>query len=939
MKHNLFRIGFVLCSSSIFLFGSASSVSASTVITEDTSVMYGHPVWTASSSPYILKKGIYIPYGSSLTIGPGVEVDVDPSIGWETAIFSDGTLNINGTRDKRVVLKSVSEIQIANATTSINYADIDLTNDIYAVNSVVDIASTNITHGNFGLRTINSKVNVTDSSFKNNRIGMSVEDPEIPVLMNASDRYGEAGGIGNALGDAVILKPLVATVSSSSFAGNTILALQNTTANGRVDARNNWWGSDVGPVTATSSMIKGVIDYDPWIKGEKLCCSSVVFIPGIESSRLYNLQPASASLGTTTHQLWEPFRNSDVAKLYLDSLGSSTDSSIYVGGLLGSAYGIKSIYSSFMNFLDTLKNGGSIAEWKAFPYDWRKSIPEVVLGNEQRATTTESLINVVRAVASSSKTGKVTLVAHSNGGLVAKYLVKTLADRGLSDIIDQVVSVAVPFIGTPEAIPDLLHGYNQSIGHGLILKQSTARGLGINMPSAYSLLPSASYFARVLSPTIAFASTTEAGINNGTYSPTITSAAEQNSFITDTKNVRTQPVSSDLVTPIKGNSRLMASAESLHTILDAFTWPSSLMNWSILGWNVPTTKALQYYNKSSCTLSWTGYHCSIQPAFVASTTAMGDGTVVAPSASYASESIISADLKKISHDEGWNINHATILESSTTEKIIGDIITGKISTSSALTLSGMSRGEPDYSKEPSYIVVSTDANVNLSAYDQAGRHTGMIDPPAGVTDDVVTAYEERIPGSTFTQAISGSGNSIHIPDDAGRYTIVAEGTGVGTFNLDVQRIQGDRVIDQTAFDAVPVLPSSVATTTIMIPSATEISTPLASSTLPLTLDISGTGSSTLAITSGTTPDPIKYFEVLKNGLRESCGSTTRMRNIWNRIDRIEDKIRSHKKFTDDKEHGREYQSVYIRHDKNRGFSSHEKDTIMDTVERFISQFE
>ena len=459
------------------------------------------------------------------------------------------------------------------------------------------------------------------------------------------------------------------------------------------------------------------------------------------------------------------------------------------------------------------------------------------------------------------------------------------------------------------------------------------------MPSAYSLLPSASYFTRVLSPTIAFASTTEAGINNGAYSSPITSVVEQNSFIIDTKNVRTQPSSSDLVTPIKGNSNLMASAVSLHSILDTFTWPSSLVNWSILGWNVPTTKALQYYNKSSCTLSWTGFHCSIQPAFIASTTAMGDGTVVVPSASYAGSSIVSADLKQVSHDEGRTINHANILESSSTEKVIGDIITGKISTSSAITLSGMSRGEPDYSKEPSYIVVSTDANVNLSAYDSSGHHTGTIAPPAGVTDDVVTAYEEHIPGSTFTPIISGSGNSIHIPDDAGTYTIVAEGAGVGTFNLGVQRIQGDRVIDQTTFDAIPVLPSSVATTTIIIPTTTNTPTPIASSTSPLLLDISGTGSSTLSIISGTTPDPIKYFDTLRNGLNQTVGSTTRMRTIWNRIDRIEDKIRSHKKFTDNKEHEREYQSVYIRHDRNRGFSSHEKDTIMDTVEKFISQFE
>src|SRR6185295_15310968 len=103
---------------------------------------------------------------------------------------------------------------------------------------------------------------------------------------------------------------------------------------------------------------------------------------------------------------------------------------IYAGQPLGKAFGVVGIYGSFMKFLDGLAADGTIRGWKSFGYDWRKPIAEVVAGRTQRATTTESLVETVEALAADSKTGKVTLIAHSNGGLVAKYLVKTLAGMG-----------------------------------------------------------------------------------------------------------------------------------------------------------------------------------------------------------------------------------------------------------------------------------------------------------------------------------------------------------------------------------------------------------------------------------------------------------------------------------------------------------------------------
>ena len=116
------------------------------------------------------------------------------------------------------------------------------------------------------------------------------------------------------------------------------------------------------------------------------------------------------------------------------------------------------------------------------------------------ATSSPYVIQELKRLAKSSKTGKVTIVAHSNGGLVAKALMQKLGDAETAKLIDKVIFVAVPQVGTPQAIGALLHGYEQGLPKDWIsvfLSESTARTLAQNMSSAYNLLPSANYFASI----------------------------------------------------------------------------------------------------------------------------------------------------------------------------------------------------------------------------------------------------------------------------------------------------------------------------------------------------------------------------------------------------------------------------------------------------------
>ncbi len=933
---------------SVLLFGS-SCVHASTIVPRTD--IFTDVVWTASSSPYIVQDSIIITRGATLTIGPGVEIKMASTsinIYDRPQIYVNGSLFLNGTSEAPIFVHDIYGISIDFGTTSINHSVIDVPGGLNVVSSRVDIISSTIKHANEAIHDVASEIHIINSYIQENGIGIFVIPPGGIFMVRGDGSNDDIGGIGNAFWDSPILLarnmevPTInagVTISSSTLIDNTQYAIKNNGID-PVHAIHNWWGSFSGPVNATSSAIDGPVEFDPWIKHETVCCSSILFIPGIEGSRLYSVIPARKNTSTSTRRLWEPNSNADVTKLYLNATGSSMDASIYSDSPIGLAYGIKGVYGSFMKFLDGLSSRNMFTEWKSFSYDWRKAVPDIVVGNEKRATTTESLIDLIVDMASSSKTGKVTIVAHSNGGLVAKYLVKILTEQGKENLIDSVLGVAVPYIGTPEAIPDLLHGYNQSILKGLVLKESTARNLAINMPSAYSLLPSAEYFAKVLGPSIAFASTTEPGINSGSYPKEISSILGQNSFIVDTNNARKNSVASDTSLPIKGNQSLLASAGLFHGILDSFRWPDLISTWSILGWNIPTTKTLYYSSNDRCTFSWTGMRCLPKLSYSASTTAMGDGAVVAPSAAYDTSSVVSLDLKQISRSEGTNISHANILESSTTQKQIEDIITHKYTADSAqfIRVQGVSYGEPDYTKEPTFIVVHSSGSVGLNVYDSIGHHTGETVSPPEVTDDVVTAYEEVIPGSRYITSHSDQNSSIYIPDSGGRYSIVAQGSGVGTFDLTVNRVQGGAILDSIHFDAIPVTPTTIASTTIET-SYTDISTApsLASSTANLVVDAFGDNSNTILVHPNTEPNLINYIDVFKKYVDKIDVSHKHSKDIIKRITRLQDIVRKGGRLH--VQRGKEYERNWMHYIKYNKISSDERDSVIKYIDMFISQFE
>ncbi len=392
-------------------------------------------------------------------------------------------------------------------------------------------------------------------------------------------------------------------------------------------------------------------------KGEK-CCSSVLLIPGLQGSRLYRKK-------TFENRLWEPNRDADVEKLFLDLTGASIVSGIYTRDILdrveilNTGIGKFSYYYSFLKFLKILKENHFIEDYQTFPYDWRLSPEDIV---------SDSLIRQIDQMSLASSNGKVTLIAHSYGGLVAKSLLSKLKERDREFLIDKVILTAVPETGTPSALFTTLHGENQSIMWGLIQKASTAMNMAINMPSAYALLPSAT-FAKTITLTIKMPSQIHPSTYNLPLPVTLQASIDWIKAITgnlplSSKSLLMQKASNLLLeTRLQGGQHILRQADP--------TLSSTYKIWSLAGIGLQTMNGMNYEYIPCKTLS-----CKNKATLLGKTTylAEGDGTVILDAPFNRLGTLLKIDLPKLNKLKKSNFSHANILESADVQDTIKSIL-------------------------------------------------------------------------------------------------------------------------------------------------------------------------------------------------------------------------------------------------------------------------
>ncbi len=120
-----------------------------------------------------------------------------------------------------------------------------------------------------------------------------------------------------------------------------------------------------------------------------------------------------------------------------------------------------------------------------FPYDWRLSI-EYAAG--QLATAAEQHLERWRTVVRhrfADKTDpddvKLVLIAHSMGGLVARF---AMMQHGLLEVTRRLLTLGTPFLGSLQAVRTLATGE-----HPLIKRKTSAMEMARTCPSVFDLLP------------------------------------------------------------------------------------------------------------------------------------------------------------------------------------------------------------------------------------------------------------------------------------------------------------------------------------------------------------------------------------------------------------------------------------------------------------------
>ncbi|MES3005867.1 MAG: right-handed parallel beta-helix repeat-containing protein [Patescibacteria group bacterium] len=565
---------------------------------------------------------------------------------------------------------------------------------------------------------------------------------------------------------------------------------------GPVTASKNWWGSANGPYNkktnpaGTGQIVTDDVVFIPWLIEKPnaiICCSSILFIPGIEASRLY-------VRNWTENQLWEPNTNADVKKLFLDSNGNSIEKNVYTRDVIrktnlsGGLFDV-GVYDGISNFLASLVSQSMIAAWTAAPYDWRGNPDEVAnrqIMLEKNATT--SLEILFNSLVNNSKTGKVSILTHSNGGLVAKTFIKNLFDKGKGSLVDRLIMVGAPEYGTPQAVGDMLHGDGQSILGGLILSKSTARDLSKNMSAAYSLLPSQKYFGSSSPPVITFTADSDPALSPASkYGNTITDRIQLENFLVASKGDRVDTKSIDQ--PSVLNSGLLVRSENFHQSMDGLFQSSSLSGLvgvtNIVGVGRNTTTGISYrYTKK-------GDKTKIDRTRVYS--ADGDGVVLAGELSIRSGDVYAVDISALNLETKQNYQHSNMMSIPVIQQMIVSILRGELSKLPPFVSKQSMTDDPRKRYE-----FSVHSPVAIMAYDQDGKRTGLVKE---AVEDQIGFVLQEIPNSQY----DNFGEAKTIITSTLPAKIVLTGLDTGIFRFTATEFQGDNVISKMEYSNVPTI--------------------------------------------------------------------------------------------------------------------------------------
>jgi len=523
------------------------------------------------------------------------------------------------------------------------------------------------------------------------------------------------------------------------------------------------------------------------------------------------------------------------------------------------------------------------------PYDWRLSFDNVVNRGYEASNgyisytfpfnqdeITPYMIKQLSYLAATSKSGNVTLVTHSMGGLVAKTLLMKLEEMkssktsDLIDHIDRLIMVAPPQLGTPKAVASLLHGDKQSIPPrflgvptGFILNNTLAREFGKNMPGAYSLIPSRKYFEIVdtnAQPIIEFDEkladipelSNRAGAN-------ITTPGNLYRFITTGNDGAWSEgrAALDIDVPNVLNPFIMTNAENTHNSIDSWEpqkrddGTPSIEVIQIAGWGEDTIRGIRYDDCDTFLCTNTLEHLDRELL----ETEDGDGTVVVPSATAMDLPNTTFYVKLPDYNRELlflrrNRDHADIMEVEDIQELIKQIINNTLDFTQLPD--NIYTGKPEPKEEDNKLRLRVHSPISIDVYDSFGNHTGLIPNPDPTSN--IQVVEAQIPNSYYYEVGEKKYLGLDTKDE---YQIEIKGLALGTFTIEIDQVWNDELQDTTSYADIPVSPNTIGLFT----------TQFVDTTSPLSLDTSGDGKPDVTVKPAEKPDPLVSLGVLKNTIK------------------------------------------------------------------------
>ncbi len=516
---------------------------------------------------------------------------------------------------------------------------------------------------------------------------------------------------------------------------------------------------------------------------EPVGVSNILFLPGIQASRLYVNDSGSEE------KLWEPGGDVDVARLAMTESGESIED-VYTKDVIDEKLGVAiggNIYKGFLQYLVDLDDvsGGPLV--RSFPYDWRQDVFDIVAnGTKFDDGQMVQPTDILESLAELSPTEKVTIIAHSNGGLLAKAILLKLEEEGKTNLVDKVIFIATPHLGTPKGLMALLHGYDQRLGLGIIAQDEVIREVMQNMPGVYGLLPSETYVSSLTEPMISFDSSSSTKIYRDRYGFTISNMNEYTDFLEGQEG---RIDAGNLVNEIStANGTMLEDGLQRHReLLDNWDAPNSVEVFNIVGTGLATPNSIEYreFLHAPCPSGQCVLKGKLEP--VVHFTRYGDETVVSRSSSDTNQDVNQFYFNLRSANRGvLNLNneHANITEIPEIQVLTNNILHG----SSTEDIEFVSDTEPIFSEDVDIKTIHSPARIYLK--DTQGNITGRTEADGEQLSE--------IPGSSYFEI--GGVKYVLVPSDI-NYEVVIEGEGTGVYTHESKRLHGDNEETQHNFTA------------------------------------------------------------------------------------------------------------------------------------------